>query len=116
MELVGCNLIAQVLERKSNQLFLLLTKPCYTTNCFTYPRCSLSRNGPGLGKDKIMRLSNVQMSYLDPNEARNLCSDFNFAFLHDIISSFNFLSAKMSIFTKKKKIFGFLVSVISDLD
>ena len=34
MKLVRCNLIAQVLERKSNQLFLLLTKPCYTTNCF----------------------------------------------------------------------------------
>ena len=42
-------------------------------------------------------------SYLDPNEDRNLCSDFNLAFLHDIISFFYFLSAQMSAFVKIKK-------------
>ena len=31
---VQCNLIGQVSGRKSNQLFLLLKKPCYTSNCF----------------------------------------------------------------------------------
>ena len=75
-------------------------------------------NRTTLIKSKIVVMFKL-CSYLDPNDDRNLCSDFNLAFLHDILSSSNvcFFLQKWPFSPKsKKKNQDFLDTVIGDLD